>query len=171
MNKICYLGQFPEHQLPFSRLETYKKNIDKQGDGYSNKMFQRYFEGYPLDTPIAPFSIRELKLLSLVSYLTSKTELVILDEPTWGLDRCGQRMIWDLICEFTKDHRVSLLIISHDLSIVKPLKTKLLWMSNRQLRYYEGIRELIESLEGEGQFIEYPSSIDEYSRSDETFAE
>ncbi|WP_225639546.1 zinc ABC transporter ATP-binding protein ZnuC [Candidatus Profftia sp. (ex Adelges kitamiensis)] len=71
-----------------------------------------------LNIPMQKLSGGENQRVLLTRALINKPALLVLDEPTTGVDLNGQLALYDLINQFRKEVRCSVLIISHDLHLV-----------------------------------------------------
>lgn len=60
----------------------------------------------------------ELQRVLLAKSLMAKPELIILDEPTQGLDITGQIEFYNIIQELKNNENMAILLVSHDLHIV-----------------------------------------------------
>ena len=89
------------------------------------------------------FSMGMKQRLGLAAVLLNEPSLIILDEPTTGLDPVGTRQIHDLIGSLTRDRKVSVLLCSHILSEVEVL-------CGRALVLHEGRLILDQSLKKPG---------------------
>ena len=67
------------------------------------------------------YSMGMKQRLGLAAVLINAPDLIILDEPTNGLDPVGSRQIQDLIGELAREHHVSVLLCSHQLDEVANL--------------------------------------------------
>jgi ABC-type dipeptide/oligopeptide/nickel transport system ATPase subunit len=93
-----------------------------------------------------------MKIVCLTSTITEKTKLLILDEPAWGIDLYGQKLLFDMLNEISEKLNLALLIISHDLSLVRALSAKILWVNRGELFYFENI----------DNFFSYEEALDHY---------
>ncbi|NKB65070.1 MAG: zinc ABC transporter ATP-binding protein ZnuC [Gammaproteobacteria bacterium] len=71
-----------------------------------------------LDSPLQAISGGELRRVLLARALLKKPQLLILDEPTAGVDVAGQAEIFTLIKSIRDQQNCGVLLISHDLHIV-----------------------------------------------------
>ena len=62
----------------------------------------------------------------IASMLIAKPKLLIADEPTSALDEGLRRQILDLLARFAQDHKMALLLISHDLQLVADFADRVL---------------------------------------------
>lgn len=67
------------------------------------------------------YSMGMKQRLGLAAVLINSPSLIVLDEPTTGLDPVAQRQIHDLVKRLTKEHQVSVLLCSHMLAEVETL--------------------------------------------------
>lgn len=71
-----------------------------------------------LDKPLAGLSGGQLQRVLIAFSLLRKPELLLLDEPTAGVDAPGEETFYDLIAGIQKRHRMTVVLVSHDLSMV-----------------------------------------------------
>ncbi len=71
-----------------------------------------------MNAPVEKLSGGELQRVLLGLALHPKPELLLLDEPAAGIDFRDQRMFYDLIAEANQKWNVTVLLVSHELSVV-----------------------------------------------------
>jgi ABC-type Mn2+/Zn2+ transport system ATPase subunit len=71
-----------------------------------------------LDRPLAQLSGGQLQRVLIAFSLLGKPELLLLDEPTAGVDTPGEQTFYELIGEIHRRHQLTVLLVSHDLSMV-----------------------------------------------------
>ena len=71
-----------------------------------------------LNSPLQMISGGEMRRVLLARALLRTPDLLVLDEPTAGVDLNGQSEIYDLINEVRKQKECAVLMVSHDLHIV-----------------------------------------------------
>ena len=86
--------------------------------------------------------------LGIAQALLSKPELLVLDEPTTGLDPAGRKLFADIVCKF-RDDGGTIIFSSHTLPDVERLCDKLLVMNKGAVAYSGTLQHLTatESLE------------------------
>ncbi len=71
-----------------------------------------------LDRPLQVLSGGEMQRILLARALMNKPQLLVLDEPAQNLDISGQLAFYKLIDSIYNTHKLSILMVSHDLHLV-----------------------------------------------------
>lgn len=71
-----------------------------------------------LDRPLAHLSGGQLQRVLIAFSLLRNPELLLLDEPTAGVDTPGERTFYDLIADVQRRRKLTVVLVSHDLSMV-----------------------------------------------------
>ena len=87
------------------------------------------------------FSMGMKQRLGLAAVFLHQPSLIILDEPTTGLDPVGRNQIHDLIATLAAEHAVSILLCSHHLSEVERLCQRAIVMDHGRLILEQSLRE------------------------------
>jgi zinc transport system ATP-binding protein len=84
----------------------------------AGELLSRVGAGHLLNRPVAKLSGGEMQRILLSLALEPQPELLLLDEPAAGIDFADQKPFYDLLAEINRERKVTILIVSHDLSIV-----------------------------------------------------
>ncbi|MDB6016401.1 MAG: transporter related-protein [Pedosphaera sp.] len=71
-----------------------------------------------LNRPLAQLSGGQLQRVLIAFSLLTKPELLLLDEPTAGVDSPGEESFYELIASIQRRHHLTVILVSHDLSMV-----------------------------------------------------
>jgi zinc transport system ATP-binding protein len=79
---------------------------------------KRVYAAHLLDQPMQKLSGGENQRVLLARALLNQPQLLVLDEPTQGVDVNGQLALYDLIEQLRKELGCAVLMVSHDLHLV-----------------------------------------------------
>ena len=104
---------------------------------------------------ISILSSGEFQRVLIAWAIVGHPDVLLFDEPTASIDIAGQETIYELLHELQDAHGLTLILISHDLSIVYRYATQVLCLNRRQI-CYGAPREVLTpkelaSLYGEGR--------------------
>jgi len=99
----------------------------------------------PLDKPVNKLSRGNRTKLALVAALAHGPRLLLLDEPTAGLDPVVRAEVLDVLWEITEDGEHAVLYSTHVLSDINRLADELIFLRDGQLVLRTGRDELSES--------------------------
>lgn len=71
-----------------------------------------------LDKPVGGLSGGQLQRVLITFALLDRPQLLFLDEPTEGVDAPGERTFYEIISDIHSLHRLTVVLVSHDLSMV-----------------------------------------------------
>ncbi len=139
--KVGMVFQFPEYQLfaenvlkdvmfgpknfGLSEEEAKKKSIEAlKSVGLNEKYYQK-----------SPFELSggEKRRVAIAGILASEPEVLILDEPTAGLDPIGKREIMELIKKYHESGDKTIIVVTHDMDIVLNYAKKVIVLSDSKL--------------------------------------
>ncbi|BDH45445.1 zinc import ATP-binding protein ZnuC [Salmonella enterica subsp. enterica serovar Choleraesuis] len=78
----------------------------------------RVHAGHLIDAPLQKLSGGEMQRVLLARALLNRPQLLVLDEPTQGVDVNGQMALYDLINQLRNELNCGVLMVSHDLHLV-----------------------------------------------------
>ena len=91
-----------------------KKQLDRLMEGTLDEIGVRSL----LDRPLAQLSGGQLQRVLIAFSLLGEPELLLLDEPTAGVDTPGEQSFYELISEVHKRRKITVVLVSHDLAMV-----------------------------------------------------
>lgn len=155
-NKVAYVSQFPEHQLI---EETVFRDIRYgiRGMKYNDQEIMvkvkaamenvgLSFEQYK-DRPIFQLSRGEKRRVVLAGAMILEPKILILDEPTVGLDPLGRVEFLALLTLLQRTRHITIVFITHHLQDALEHADRLVILSRGQLTYDFKITEIRRVLE------------------------
>ncbi|KGE19637.1 ABC transporter ATP-binding protein [Paenibacillus wynnii] len=103
--------------------------------------------------PVKGFSLGMKQRLGIASALLGNPELLILDEPTNGLDPSGIQEIRDLIKQMPKEHGITVLVSSHLLSEIELMANTVGILHQGSMVYQDSITNLQQRAAGEMRLV------------------
>lgn len=138
---------FDESSFPFSfrgrDVDTVLKRIYRQWD---SALYRQYLDRLqlPMDKPVKDFS-RGMKMkLQIAAALAHRPRLLLLDEPTGGLDPIVRDEILDVFLDFIADEGHSILLSSHITADLEKIADYIAFIHKGTLRLCEPKDELLE---------------------------
>ena len=71
-----------------------------------------------------------------------RPEVLVLDEPTAGLDPSGRKKILSMICEYREKTDSTVIIVSHSMEDVAAIADKIIVMNKGQVYKYADVHEI-----------------------------
>ena len=113
----------------------------------SRRKIMEYLERVKLadraDDPVKTYSHGMNQRLGLALALLKEPQLVILDEPTTGLDPQGMKEVRELIRELSREQGITVLLSSHLLYEVELIATRMAVIHQGKLRVAGSVQELL----------------------------
>ncbi|MDQ0196180.1 ABC transporter ATP-binding protein [Paenibacillus wynnii] len=103
--------------------------------------------------PVKGFSLGMKQRLGIASALLGNPELLILDEPTNGLDPSGIQEIRDLIKRMPQEHGITVLVSSHLLSEIELMANTVGILHQGSMVYQDSITNLQQRAAGEMRLV------------------
>lgn len=145
--RVGMVFQYPEHQL---FAETVEKDIafGPRNMGLSEEeIAERVSEAATLVglTPDllekSPFDLSggEKRRAAIAGVLAMRPEILVLDEPTAGLDPQGREQLLDVIDNYRRTHNTTVLFVSHSMEDVARIADKVLVMQASEVAMYDTV--------------------------------
>ncbi len=96
-----------------------------------------------LDRPVDRISGGELQRVLLALALEPNPELLLLDEPAAGIDFKDQDSFYDLIGRLNRDQGVTILLVSHEISVVNQYSQHVLCLKDGRIHCEGPPREIV----------------------------
>jgi len=149
-----------EHQTVASLLAFLKRVYPKWDDTLSYELLRRF--ALPLETRLAALSRGSRTKVSLVAALSHRPDLLVLDDPTIGLDAVVIDEFFGTLREVARREGTTVLVCSHELSELESLATHVAFLSGGRIALSEKVDRLLSrtvhiELEFDGPVPEIPS--------------
>jgi zinc transport system ATP-binding protein len=107
------------------------------------ELLARVDAGHLLDARVEKLSGGELQRVLLALALEPRPELLLLDEPAAGIDFSSEEKFYELIAGLNKRTRVTILLVSHDLSVVSKLADHVLCLRDGRIQCQGSPQEIL----------------------------
>ena len=102
-------------------------------DLFGKENFEMYLEEVGaiklIDQRVGSLSGGQFQRVMIAVALSWGPELLLLDEPTSGIDLVGERSFYELIAQIRRKHDVAIVLVSHDIHLVMSHVDKVLCLS------------------------------------------
>lgn len=98
------------------------------------KNLRRVQAEYLIDRRLGALSGGELQRVLLALALDPLPDLLLLDEPVSGVDKVGMEVFYELAAKLCADEDMAILLISHDLEMVKKYADRIILLNKRVLK-------------------------------------
>lgn len=106
------------------------KNIERK----LREHLEIFEAGKLIDKSIGDLSGGELQRVLLAVATIDEPNLLILDEPVSGIDKNGIKVFFNLVDRLKKEYDMSILLVSHDLDLVKQYADKVILLDKTILK-------------------------------------
>ncbi len=142
-SKVGLVFQYPEHQLfetdVFTDVCFGPKNLGLDKKETELRAFEALKQvGLPDDCFYqSPFDLSggQKRRVAIAGVLAMKPEVLVLDEPTAGLDPKGRDEILDLVTSIRRERRITVILVSHSMDDVAEYVDRILVMNKGSICY------------------------------------
>ncbi|USS87909.1 ATP-binding cassette domain-containing protein [Fructilactobacillus hinvesii] len=99
-----------------------------------------------LDVPVRKLSLGERTKLELIATLLHGPELLILDEPTLGMDIVSQREFHAFLNQINQDDGVTIFLISHQMNDIEAVAERILLLLDGQIQFDGSVTKLMNTV-------------------------
>ena len=139
--KVGLVFQFPEYQLfeetvlkdvSFGPKNFKLDNPEERAKNSMNlfKLGEKFYQKNPF-----LLSGGEMRKVAISGILASDPEVLILDEPTVGLDPLTKQELVDLLKSINKDNSKTVIIVTHDMDVVWQVATRVIVIDENKIVY------------------------------------
>jgi ABC-2 type transport system ATP-binding protein len=118
-----------------------------QFDARLQELSERLGVTHLLKTPVKQLSLGERMKCELINALLHRPRVLLLDEPTIGLDVVSQRAVRTFLKEWNKKEKTTILLTSHTMADVEALCERIILIDHGQLRYDGLLTKLKDSVD------------------------
>ncbi|WP_310601719.1 energy-coupling factor transporter ATPase [Anaerosporobacter sp.] len=144
-NKVGLVFQYPEHQL-FETTVIKDVNFGPKNQGlsqlevdlHSYEALKQVGIGEDL-IDCSPFELSggQKRRVAIAGVLAMRPEVLILDEPTAGLDPAGRDEILEQIAKLHKERKITVILVSHSMEDVAKYVDRIIVMNKGEVVYSE----------------------------------
>ncbi|MBQ6048398.1 MAG: energy-coupling factor transporter ATPase, partial [Oscillospiraceae bacterium] len=170
--KIGLVFQYPEYQLfeetVFADIAFGPKNMKLGEEEIKERVYeaasfvgidQDYFDKSPLE-----LSGGQKRRVAIAGVIAMRPDVLVLDEPTAGLDPEGCRQILSNICEYRKETGSTVFLVSHSMDTVAEIAERIIVFNNGNISFNAKPEEVFahaKELEDMGLSVPAPTLIAE----------
>ncbi len=146
------MNVFDNVLFPLTRGASLSLLSDEKREKYSQKAFDILYKVGLKDSYLkmpGQLSGGMQKRASLARALIATPRVVLLDDPTGGLDPVCSAVIMELICNLQKEFGLSMIIVSHDLRRLFPAVTHLISLFDGKINFDDSIENINKISDGE----------------------
>ena len=142
-SKVGLVFQYPEHQLFETtifddvcfgpkNLGLSKEDVERRAKEALNSVgiLEEMYKQAPFD-----LSGGQKRRVAIAGVLAMHPEVLILDEPTAGLDPAGRDEIFDLICQMKKELGITIILVSHSMEDVAKYVDRIIVMNQGSVMF------------------------------------
>lgn len=148
--KVGLVFQYPENQLfeetVYKDIAFGPKNMGLSEEEIKKRVYEAA-ELVNLDTELlekSPFDLSggQKRRVAIAGVLSMRPEILVLDEPTAGLDPKGRDMLLNLLSSLHKNLKMTIILVSHSMEDVARVAKKVVVMNKGSIYMYDDVAEV-----------------------------
>jgi zinc transport system ATP-binding protein len=112
------------------------RSVRREDLAFADFLLERVGMAEMADTPVGRLSGGQLQRVFIARALAPKPKILLLDEPTTGIDRIGQQQFIEFLQGLKKELGLTVIIVSHDLRAVSAISDRIACL-NVTLHYHD----------------------------------
>ena len=153
--KVGLVFQYPEYQLfeetVYKDIAYGPKNMGLTDEEIKSRiLFYSSLLGISKENlNKSPFELSggEKRRVALAGILTMEPEVLVLDEPTAGLDPIGRDMLFKAINQYQEKTDAGVIIVSHSMEDLSKMCSKLLVLKNGEVKMFDTVNQVFKDAE------------------------
>lgn len=148
--RVGMVFQYPEYQLfdetVYKDISFGPKNMGKSGEEL-DKAVRKAAEFAGLNKELlnkSPFDLSggEKRRAAIAGVIAMDPEVLILDEPTAGLDPMGRELLLSQITQYHRERKNTVLLVSHSMEDIARVADRIIVMNNSRLEMFDTTKEV-----------------------------
>ena len=147
MRRIGSIIEFPtfyEHMTGYDNLRMHCEYMGFYQHGSVEKALEMLDLSAAAETPVKNYSLGMKERLGIARAILCKPELLILDEPTNGLDPAGMKQIRELLRMLSAEQGTTIVVSSHILSEIESMADTIGIIHRGRMKKEIGLKEIEE---------------------------
>ena len=136
--RVSYLPQMPDYSVARTAVQQVLYDAPKDvgaPDEYEAKSLLSQFGISDFDADVRTLSGGQKKRVAIAGVLAMNPKILILDEPTAGLDPKGRDDILDQIAELHKVRGITIILVSHSMEDIAKYAERLIVVNDGEIAY------------------------------------
>jgi len=144
LNEISYIPQKFEFDksIPLTVEEFLSLALKKINKNKKESTIKEIGISNLINKKIGDLSGGELQRVLIAKAVLEEPELILLDEPTTGIDIEGEKKFYELLLHLNKEHKITIIFVSHEINIVYNFSNKVICL-NKDLLCFGPTQQLL----------------------------
>jgi len=142
MGSIIEFPTFYDHMTGYDNLKLHCEYMGYYNHGSIENALDMLYLSAAASKPVRNYSLGMKERLGIARAILCKPELLILDEPTNGLDPAGMKQIRDLLKTLCSEYGITIMISSHILSEIESIADTVGVINHGIMRKEIGMKEI-----------------------------